>query len=208
MLTSVSSDVYNDTLIDKLMIEHVILDNSKPIMCNIIRNPTTDLEELSKRQNCIKMPDISIQLNHLKNLEEDVNYFIDLNYKHQSFENDFLAALFPNNWYNFMINLSYPTIELFHLYKVYSIPLMQFISPISIILGPYYYIRNILKINFSISKYINILWNSLKAIISASYSNIKSALVKWITVIIYFFLYVYGLWQVIDYSYYLHNLRN
>ena len=208
MSTFVSDDVYNDTLIDKIMVNYVILDNSKSIMCNIIRNPITDLEELSKRQNCIKMPDISIQLNHLKNLESDVNYFIDLNDKNKSFENDFLAALFPNNWYNFMINLTYPTIELFHLYKVYSIPLMQFISPISIILGPYYYIRNILKINFSISKYVNILWNSLKAIISTSYSNIKYSLIRWISIIIYLFLYVYGLWQVIDYSYYLHNLRN
>ena len=208
MTTFVSSDVYNDTLIDKIMVEYVILDNSKSIMCNMIRNPIKDLNELSKRQNCIKMPDISVQLNHLKNLEPDVSYFINLNYKDQSFENDFLAALFPNDWYNFLINLTYPTIELFHLYKIYSIPLMQFISPISIILGPYYYIRNILKVDFSITKYVNILWTSLKTIISASYSNIKYSLVKWITVIIYFFLYVYGLWQVVDYSYYLHNLRN
>ena len=85
---------------------------------------------------------------------------------------------------------------------------MQFISPVSIILGPYYYIKTVLKIDFSLFKYVSILWKSLKAIITASYSNIKYSLVKWITVLIYFSLYVYGLWQMVDYSYYLHNLRN
>lgn len=207
-LVSVSEDVYNDTFIDDFMKEYTVLDNSKQLMVDIIRKPIYDIEALRKRQSVLNMPDITFQLNHLKNLEEDVEYFINLDYKKLNAENEFLSALFPNSWYNFAINLTYPSIELFHLYKVYSVPLMQFISPISIILGPYYYIKNVLKIDFSLFKYISILWKSLKVLVTASYSDIKYSLVKWITVLIYFSLYIYGLWQMIDYSYYLHNLRN
>ena len=208
MTTSVSEDVYNDTLIDDFMKKYTILDNSKQLMVDIIRKPIYNIEELRKRQNLLNMPDITIQLNHLKNLEEDVLYFINLNCKDVNSDNEFLSALFPNNWYSFPINLTYPTLELFHLYKVYSVPLMQFISPVSIILGPYYYIKQVLKIDFSLFKYVSILWKSLKAIMSASYSDIKYSLVKWITILIYFSLYIFGLWQMVDYSYYLHKLRN
>ncbi len=208
MTTTVSEDVYNDTLIDDFMKEYTVLNNSKELMIDIIRKPIYDIEKLRKRQKLLNMPDITLQLNHLKNLEEDVNYIINLDYKKNNSDNEFLSALFPNNWYNFPINLTYPTIELFHLYKVYSVPLVQFISPVSIILGPYYYIKTVLKIDFSLLKYVSILWTSLKAIVSATYSDIKYALVKWITVLIYFSLYIYGLWQMVDYSYYLHKLRN
>jgi len=117
MTTSVSEDVYNDTLIDNFMKEYTVLDNSKQLMVDIIRKPIYDIEELRKRQNVINMPDITIQLNHLKNLEEDVNYFVSLDYKKINSDNEFLSALFPNSWYNFPINLTYPTLELFHLYK-------------------------------------------------------------------------------------------
>ena len=110
MTTSVSEDVYNDTLIDNFMKEYTVLDNSKQLMVDIIRKPIYDIEELRKRQNVINMPDITIQLNHLKNLEEDVNYFVSLDYKKINSDNEFLSALFPNSWYNFPINLTYPTI--------------------------------------------------------------------------------------------------
>lgn len=208
MKVKISEDVYKDTLIDVWIEKEPILDSSRDKIKELIKNPIDDINELKQRQKCIKMPDITNQLLYLKTFEDDVKYFLKMNDKEESSDNEFMKILFLNNWYNCIINYTYPTIELFHLYRIYSVPLIQFISPISIILGPYYYLTKVLKLKFTFTKYISIIWKSLKMIVSSSYSNLKSSLMKWISFLIYGFLYVYGLWQVIDLSMSLHRYRN
>ena len=154
MKVKISEDVYKDTLIDVWIEKEPILDSSRDKIKELIKNPIDDINELKQRQKCINMPDITNQLLYLKTFEDDVKYFLKMNDKEESSDNEFMKILFLNNWYNCIINYTYPTIELFHLYRIYSVPLIQFISPISIILGPYYYLTKVLKLKFTFTKYI------------------------------------------------------
>ena len=143
MIIDVSPDVYKDTNIDNWISSNLILNSSKPIIIDLIKNPINDVNVLKLRQNVINMYDISYQLNYLKQFEFDIDWVLKLNNKNKNIENDYMEILFPNNWYNNIINLVNPSIELYHLYRIYSIPLFQLISPISILLGPYYYLKYI-----------------------------------------------------------------
>jgi hypothetical protein len=160
------------------------------------------------RQNVIKLNDISNQLYYLKEFEEDIEWVLKLNNNKDNIENDYLSILFPNNWYNSIINLTNSTIELYHLYRIYIIPLFQFISPISIILGPYYYIKHVLKIKkLNLYDYFNFIFKMLKFYINNS-NNLKSILTKWLSLGLYCFLYMYSLSQILDSSYKIHKYRN
>ena len=161
---------------------------------------------LKSRQNVINMYDITYQLYYLKEFELDIEWVLNLNSKSNNIENDYMEILFPNNWYNNVINLVNPTIELYHLYRIYSIPLFQFISPISILLGPYYYIKYMLKINLKLNDYFIYIWKILKFYINSG-TNIKSKIIKWISFLIYCFLYIYSLFQIVDSSYKIHKFR-
>lgn len=203
----VSNDVYKDTLIDQWMCSNVILDSSHSVMKDIIRSPTTDIELLTYRQNAIYTPDISLQLQYLKELEPDVSYMLSLDHTIDSSDNDFMSMLFPNDWYNSFINMTYPTIELYHLYRIYGIPVLQFVSPITILVSPYYYITHVLKIKLSMYDYLGFIWKGLKTLLNGNSTNIKTVLTKWLSFGFYSFLYVYGLWHVIDISHTLHKKR-
>jgi hypothetical protein len=206
MIIDVSPDVYKDTNIDNWISSNLILNSSKPIIIDLIKNPINDVNVLKLRQNVINMYDISYQLNYLKQFEFDIDWVLKLNNKNKNIENDYMEILFPNNWYNNIINLVNPSIELYHLYRIYSIPLFQLISPISILLGPYYYLKYILKFNINLNTYFIYIWKILKFYINNS-SNIKSKIIKWISFLIYCFLYIYSLFQIIDSSYKIHKFR-
>ena len=203
----VSNDVYKDTLIDQWMCSNVILESSHHVMKDIIMAPTVDVELLTYRQNAIHTPDISLQLKYLKELEPDVSYILSLDHTVDSSDNDFMSMLFPNDWYNSFINMTYPTIELYHLYRIYGIPVLQFVSPITILVGPYYYITKVLKIKLSMYDYISFIWKGLQTLLNGNNADIRTILTKWISFGFYSFLYVYGLWHVIDISHTLHRKR-
>ena len=183
MIIDVSPDVYKDTNIDKWISSNIILNSSKEIINNLIKTPINDINILKSRQNVINMYDITYQLYYLKEFELDIEWVLNLNSKSNNIENDYMEILFPNNWYNNIINLVNPTIELYHLYRIYSIPLFQLISPISILLGPYYYIKYMLKINLKLNDYFIYIWKILKFYINSG-TNIKSKIIKWISFLI------------------------
>ena len=206
MIIDVSPDVYKDTNIDIWISSNIILNSSKEIIIDLIKNPINDINILKSRQNIIHMYDITYQLYYLKEFELDIEWVLNLNSKSNNIENDYMEILFPNNWYNNVINLVNPTIELYHLYRIYSIPLFQLISPISILLGPYYYIKYMLKINLKLNDYFIYIWKILKFYINNG-TNLKSKIIKWISFLIYCFLYIYSLFQIVDSSYKIHKFR-
>ena len=118
MIIDVSPDVYKDTNIDKWISSNIILNSSKEIINNLIKTPINDINILKSRQNVINMYDITYQLYYLKEFELDIEWVLNLNSKSNNIENDYMEILFPNNWYNNIINLVNPTIELYHLYRI------------------------------------------------------------------------------------------
>jgi hypothetical protein len=203
MYVEVTDDVYNDTLIDSWMTSNVILNYSKDKMKEIMRNPIYDINKLIIRQNAINMKDITYVLYYLKECEEDISWVFDLQNENEE-RNEMLNMLFPNEFYNSFMSYINNILELYHSYKIYTVPFIQLSSPIGIIMAPYMYLNKMMKI--SIGDYFKLIYKVLKFSINSE--NYKVLLVKLITFCFYIAIYVYGIWQTFDISLTLHSFRD
>lgn len=208
MHIDISDDVYKDTLINDWMGSNVILDTSIPIMKNIIQKPISDINELQIRQNAIHMLDVSDALQYIRVTEDDVCWGLSLQTRSsEDSDNVMMSMLFPSDFYNSWISYINPILELYHGYKIYTLPIISILNPISIILAPYFYLTKTMHLSLTIKKYLKLLWDILKTAMNTMNGDIKLVLTKWITIGIYISIYLYSIYQTFDISVSLHNFR-
>ena len=204
---SVTESLWTDSGLNKWTATQTYLQGSGHYLWNFIQQPIYDIECLKQRQQIIS----NIHKHHLNTNE--------IMMKLRDCEKDILWVLnlpkFNNAW---PLNMAFPVIpvlkyinyysaplNLFHFYKIVIAPIMNVVTPISTLFGPWIYIRKTLKFNIPFSTYLNILVSALKKGFSPS-GNIKVDGIKYISIFLYIFFYIYAIVQCFEHANILYKI--
>jgi hypothetical protein len=200
----VSDSIYTDTKINEWAISKVITRGGKILMDKIIKNPINDIDQLLKRQN-VYYDIFNYQLETLKNNEIDLLWIMNL--KKEIDDDISINLLFPSTYLVNKLNNYRIFLDGYHLYKIYILPLSCFIYPLSIILGPYFYLNKYMHLNLNIQKYFKILFEILKIYIKPT-GDFKKDLFKIISFLIYIAIYIYSIYQTFILSLIIYKTRD
>lgn len=200
---NVSDSIYTDTNIDKWAKSKMITRGGSILMNKIIKNPINDIKLLKERQN-VNYELFNYQLETLKDTEKDILWIMTL--KKEIDDDMSINLLFPstviiNKFNNYSLFL-----DSYHFYKIFIMPSSCLIYPLSIILGPYYYLNKYFNLKFPFNKYFQILYELLKLLIKPS-GNIKTDATKLISIVIYITIYIYSIYNTIMISYIVYKTR-
>jgi tRNA A37 threonylcarbamoyladenosine biosynthesis protein TsaE len=198
----ISEDVYKDTCIDKWISKLPILEGSQILIEKLIRHPIKDKELLESRQNTIINYDIDIEI--LKEYENDILWIYKI--AEEINNNSSIEILFPSTFIINYINYIEQILDLYHLYKIYFIPMTSILYPLSTFVAPYLYIKNYLKMNITITSYIEIFYNILKFLFKTT-GNFKSDITKFVSIFLYVGIYLYNMYQTYEIALFLHNTK-
>lgn len=199
----VAEDVYKDTGIDKWVQSLPELAGSKTLINNIIHNPINDVSLLRQRQNTYMRDQIDFST--LKQYEDDALWVYKLNDEIK--KNNLINVLFPSMFIVSYINYVSPILEFYHIAKIYLIPLNVILYPILSLLAPLYYFNRYMMFNISLKTYVSILYKFVRFLFTFT-GNIKATVIKIFTIVSYILLFVYNLYQTVEYSYMLFKIKN
>ena len=200
----VSDSIYNDTNIDEWISNKPISIGGSIIIKHLIKNPINNKKLLLDRQN-ISFEILDYHLNILKENEKDLLWILNL--KNEIDENSSIKLLFPYLYYLNNLNYHRSFLDLYHIYKIIFVPISCFIYPLSIIVAPFFYIKRNLKLNISMCQYLKIFLNMIKMLIKPS-GNYKKDIFKFISFLVYVFIYIYSIYQTFILSYIIYNIRD
>ena len=198
----ISDDVYKDTNIDKWISKLPILEGSQILIEKLIKHPINDEEMLKKRQNTIINYDIDIEI--LKEYENDILWIYKI--AEEINNNSSIEILFPSTFIINYINYIEQVLDLYHLYKIYFIPATSILYPLSAFIAPYLYLTNYLKMNISITSYIEIFYNIIKHLFKTT-GNFRTDITKFISIFLYVGVYLYNMYQTYEIALFLHNTK-
>ena len=198
----ISEDVYKDTCIDKWISKLPILEGSQILIEKLIRHPIKDKEILESRQNTIINYDIDIEI--LKVYENDILWIYKI--ADEINNNSSIEILFPSTFIINYINYIEQILDLYHLYKIYFIPMTSILYPLSTFVAPYLYIKNYLKMNITITSYIEIFYNIIKYLFKTT-GNFRSDITKFVSIFLYVGIYLYNMYQTYEIALFLHNTK-
>jgi len=199
----INDNVYTDTNIDEwIKLKPSTIGGSKLIE-KLIKTPINDKTILNNRQKANYIIP-KYQLEILKNCETELLWIMTL--KKEIDEDISINLLYPSTILINNINYSSYILNTYHFYKIVIIPLLCIIYPMSILYSPYYYLNNYLKINISLVKYFQIIYQGFKLLLKLS-GNIKSDLAKIITFFAYITIYIYSTYQSFYMSYIIYKTR-
>jgi tRNA A37 threonylcarbamoyladenosine biosynthesis protein TsaE len=198
----ISDDVYKDTCIDKWISKLPILDGSQILIEKLIKHPINDRYLLERRQNTIINYDIDIEI--LKEYENDILWIYKI--ADEINNNSSIEILFPSTFIINYINYFEQILDLYHLYKIYFIPMTSILYPLSAFIAPYLYIKNHLKMDITITSYIEIFYNILKFLFKTT-GNFRADITKFVSIFLYVGIYLYNMYQTYEIALFLHNTK-
>jgi len=204
----VTESLWNDSGLKEWTDHQTHLKGSGHYLWNFLRQPIYDKDVLLRRQNTIQ----SLQ-------PEDIDSILHTMAILQESEKDILWVLnlpkFSETW---PINLAFPSVPIlkylnyfplpltiFHFYKIILAPAMNIVTPVSTLVGPWLYIRRNLKLDISFTAYTSMLWNVLKEGAKPS-GNIKKDSIKYFSLFIYVFFYIYSIIQCFEHANMLYSI--
>ena len=198
----ISDDVYKDTNIDKWISKLPILEGSQILIEKLVKHPINDKELLEKRQNTIINYDLDIEI--LKEYENDILWIYKI--AEEINNNSSIEILFPSTFIINYINYIEQILDLYHLYKIYFIPATSILYPLSAFIAPYLYLKNYLKMDISITYYIEIFYNIIKLLFKTT-GNFRADITKFISIFLYVGVYLYNMYQTYEIALFLHNTK-
>lgn len=200
---NVNDNVYTDTKICDFFKDLSITKGGSKLIEKILKMPINNKKLLLERQK------INYIINNtskeiLKNNEKDLLWIMTLDKELK--EDLTINLLFFSGFLINNLNHSNIVLSLLHLYKIVILPFMSLSYPISIIYGPYLYINKYTPFKMNIYKYLNIIYEFIKIIFKFT-GNIKIDITKIISIFLYFFLYLYALYQSLYTCYILYKTR-
>jgi len=198
----ISDDVFKDTNIDKWVSKLPLLEGSQILIEKLIKHPINDRELLEKRQNTIINYDIDIEI--LKEYENDILWIYKI--AEEINNNSSIEILFPSTFIVNYINYIEQVLDLYHLYKIYFIPATSILYPLSTFIAPYLYLKNYLKMNITITSYIEIFYNLLKLLFKTT-GDFRSDITKFVSIFLYVGVYLYNMYQTYEIALFLHNTK-
>jgi hypothetical protein len=199
----ISDDVYKDTNIDRWARNLPSLEGSKILIEKLVRHPINDRELLEKRQKALINYDIDIEI--LKEYEDDILWIYKI--AEEINENNSIEILFPSSFILSYINYIETLLDMYHLYKIFFIPITSILYPLSTFIAPYIYLNKYLKMNISFSAYIEIIAQIIK-MMCVSTGNIRTDLIKFISIFFYIGIYMYNMYQTYEVAYFLYSTKD
>ncbi len=199
----ISDDVYKDTNIDKWARNLPSLEGSKILIERLVKHPINDRELLEKRQKALINYDIDIEI--LKEYEDDILWIYKI--AEEINENNSIEILFPSSFILSYINYIEALLDIYHMYKIFFIPITSILYPISTFLAPYIYLNRYLKMNISFSSYLEIIVQIIK-MLCVSTGNFRTDLIKFISIFFYIGIYLYNMYQTYEVAYFLYSTKD
>jgi hypothetical protein len=199
----ISDDVYKDTNIDKWARNLPSLEGSKILIERLVRHPINDRELLEKRQKALINYDIDIEI--LKEYENDILWIYKI--AEEINENNSIEILFPSSFILSYINYIETLLDIYHMYKIFFIPITSILYPISTFIAPYIYLNKYLKMNISFSSYLEIIVQIIK-MLCVSTGNFRTDLIKFISIFFYIGIYLYNMYQTYEVAYFLYSTKD
>lgn len=202
----IESHVLNDSQLESWVSSMPTMDGTRRFIWNQMKYPSFNVNELILRQKCIHdyKPNQTEQWSALSNVEKDILWSFQLPPLEKAWPLPLLfPQWFPVRWVNHTPRL----LELYHLYRIYGAPLSHFIYPLTLLLGPWWYVRTKLKWNLTWPAYIKFLKTILVELIRFRSGNIKELVYKIVTLVVYVGLYIYGVIQSFDIAHMLYTVR-
>ena len=199
----ISDDVYKDTNIDKWARNLPTLEGSKILIERLVRHPINDRELLEKRQKALINYDIDIEI--LKEYEDDILWIYKI--AEEINENNSIEILFPSSFILSYINYIETLLDIYHIYKIFFIPITSILYPISTFVAPYIYLNRYLKMNISFSSYLEIIVQIIK-MLCVSTGNFRTDLIKFISIFFYIGIYLYNMYQTYEVAYFLYSTKD
>jgi hypothetical protein len=199
----ISDDVYKDTNIDKWARNLPSLEGSKILIERLVRHPINDRELLEKRQKALINYDIDIEI--LKEYEDDILWIYKI--AEEINENNSIEILFPSSFILSYINYIETLLDIYHIYKIFFIPITSILYPISTFVAPYIYLNRYLKMNISFSSYLEIILQIIK-MLCVSTGNFRTDLIKFISIFFYIGIYLYNMYQTYEVAYFLYSTKD
>ena len=187
------------------------LKGTKHYLWNFIQQPTYDKDCLLRRQKTIL--NLSKVATKINKKEDNFNILQNTLQTIQNCEKDVLWILnlphFSEAW---PLNLAFPTVPIlkyinyfpipltiFHFYKIFIAPVMNVVTPCSTLIGPWIYVRKNLKLQITFQAYTKLLFMALKQGFKPS-GNIKADLIKYFSLFLYIFFYIYSIVQCFEHA--------
>ena len=199
----ISHDVYKDTNIDKWSRNLPSLEGSKILIERLVRHPINDRELLEKRQKALINYDIDIEI--LKEYEDDILWIYKI--AEEINENNSIEILFPSSFILSYINYIETLLDIYHMYKIFFIPITSILYPISTFIAPYIYLNRYLKMNISFRSYLDIIVEIIK-MFCVSTGNFRTDLIKFISIFFYIGIYLYNMYQTYEVAYFLYSTKD
>jgi len=199
----ISDDVYKDTNIDRWARNLPSLEGSKILIERLVRHPINDGELLEKRQKALINYDIDIEI--LKEYENDILWIYKI--AEEINENNSIEILFPSSFILSYINYIETLLDIYHMYKIFFIPITSILYPISTFIAPYIYLNRYLKMNISFSAYLEIIVQIIK-MLCVSTGNFRTDLIKFISIFFYIGIYLYNMYQTYEVAYFLYSTKD
>jgi hypothetical protein len=177
-----------------------------------IEHPIHDPAILKERQRHLGLKLLSAatatasaeELSVMTALEGDVLWALQLPPMNKAWP---MPLLFPQWFALRWMNRSSTLLELYHLYRIYGAVASHLIYPLTLFLGPWWYIRTKLKWKLPFQTYVSFLKKGLIELLKNRTGNVREQVVKIATILVYVGVYLYGIIQSIDIAYMLYVVR-
>jgi hypothetical protein len=205
-LITMEPHVLHDSQLESWIHTLPTLKGTQQFIWNQIQHPTSNTHVLKMRQRILfdYKPNDPQTWESLKSLEQDVLWALHLPPLEKTWP---MPLLFPQWFAIRWVNHAPKLLELYHLYRIYGAPLSHFVYPLTLLLGPWWYLRTKLKWNVTWSSYIKIIKTIFMELIRFRTGNPKEMVYKLVTFVVYVGLYIYGLIQSFDIAHMLYTVR-
>jgi len=193
----VTESVWDDCSLDEWAIKETSTQGGGHLLRDIIKTPIYNEKILKERQNATRiLPFVDDILHEISKYEKDVLWILNQPELKKAWPINLLFPTFPILRY---INRIPIGISAFHLYRGYLNPLLNIISPLATILGPWVYVKRTLKIQISFKSYVQMILKGVSYGFKST-GNFKNDSMKYFSIFIYIFFYIYGFIQSFELS--------
>jgi hypothetical protein len=199
----ISDNVYNDIKIDDWISKLSSFEGTSIVLNNIIKNPINNKDILLQRQNAFVLLNNDV-IEKIIKYENDVLWFYTLN--NEIDEDNSINLLYPDMYFTDILNYNRIFLDLYHNYKIFIIPIMSILYPLSIFYSPYYYSNKYLNLNMKIVDYLKLLFKLLQFLFKSS-GDLKVDIIKYLTIFFYIALYIYNIYQNFEMAALVHNTK-
>lgn len=194
-----------DMQLDGWARQQAYTQGGRELFYRIVSSPTTSTRLLKQRQGLTRRirPEWEDAVQKLSAIEGDLLWL----YKLPSSISDAwpLPLLFPSMPLLRRINKYQRGLDLYHFYRIWLTPMFQISLPVMSIIGPWLYLRYRMKWKIGIVQYFRLIKFLIGQAMEGADFRQKSS--RLFTILLYGFMFLYGIVQTIDVSRMLHSVR-